>query len=455
MPSGRGGIPSDTLPDGSNMCGPLLLSELAQSSPLATSAILPAPSIPAPGIAAASSGPLPSEAAAASVVAASTAAAPTAAATSTPVPCRYLSGNAAAPTHAAATSSSSALANHAALLGSSSVATAVIQGYAGEVDSGNANGGSRGVGACDSFERPLYVSEVSLDDGEQGPISYNDAMTVAATTSASPPSVLASHDRHAAEQQQQHQQPSADQSAVPMLPLGCGTDDAASGQYQLLNDLLMQCSALDFLNGTAGFGQALQNGGIQPDSHSSLHADLAGLDRQLERQHAEAQSPTILPQLPSSSLETEVSGLSHGLGDISATSSKFAESLFSDNTALANAVAAAYLSANSASDISSSDGSTAAAGSSNSPSTSMGVSQADSSAASAASFLVASTEPMATPLHTAAHDPAGHLSFHASLSELGMLQSKPSRNPVSVASSELPGQRDVMIEQITYPTMPF
>ncbi|KAJ1964905.1 hypothetical protein GGI12_001136 [Dipsacomyces acuminosporus] len=404
---------------------PLLFAELAQSSPLGTSNIT-ASSISTSSItttASSSSSPVDSVVASAAAAASSSAGGGAAnsaiTAASTPAPSFYIGTDAAAPAPNASS----------------------IQGYMNKADIGvKANGGGSGAGTCDTV--------VCANEG-----SSNDTIADAMSISAMP-----AHDQQLAGHSSQA---CIDQPAAPVLPFGCVDGEGTSGQYQLLNDLIMQCNAFDFLNGA------------QPEAHSSLGLDLTALDHQLGS--SGDLSPEVLQQPASSTTsEAETLGFSQGLGDIPLTPSKLAESLLSGNAMLANAVAAAgYLNTNCDNNSSSStttttttttsaaaainpSGSTASANSSSSPSIPATSSQPEANASSVTSFLVAPIGSMATAAVPAASlHGSNHLNIHTSLPDLGMLQPKPTGSQVSVASSELLAQRDVMIEQMAYPTMPF
>ncbi|KAJ1898996.1 hypothetical protein LPJ66_002396 [Kickxella alabastrina] len=214
------------------------------------------------------------------------------------------------------------------------------------------------------------------------------------------------------------------QPASLTLSLGCSTDQVENSQYQILNDLLMQCNAFELLAGNDKLCQSeehpLSDSSEQPLSSSiQLNATPMGIG-------------------------TDCTDLQSNIGAASLQPGCFNESFFAGNNMIANAVAAVYMNVSCA-------GSTAPTGYSSS------TKDSDNYPLGNSSFMTASASPATSPEHYA-HDMGGSapVAFHAPISDMDSLQSKQdSTNQISVAPSTLAGQRDYTIEQIYYSSAQF
>ncbi|KAJ1948994.1 hypothetical protein EC988_004948 [Linderina pennispora] len=253
--------------------------------------------------------------------------------------------------------------------------------------------------------------------------------------------------------------------AGPLLSPNCpGSDTASPGQYQLLNDLLLQCNAFDFLN-NAGFGSSDMQNSV---NGTSMAAGIVQFGQQQIQPSSDELSPcaSSAPAIPSTSgaESAACTSFDNGFGDISIAS---AESLFSDTSALASAVAAAYMH--------NEDAPLSSACSTSGPPTDSSVTpphthvKCDGAAATASSSAedsftvgsISSSRAMDTPLAAVLSQKQGanHLPLHSaaqtSLGPGSMPKVGSNTSVVVATSNRLILQRDPLVEQIYTESLQF
>ncbi|KAJ2394312.1 hypothetical protein GGI23_004736 [Coemansia sp. RSA 2559] len=186
--------------------------------------------------------------------------------------------------------------------------------------------------------------------------------------------------------------------------------------YQFLNSLLLDCNTLDLLGGPNGSGQ--EQSGVSGASERSPHLAVG-----------------------SSVLDVALSQRS--LADALLVNRQFAGSSSREGSIAPDIAFSRELSANCPQQ------------SSRSSSLSDSSISMSNATVDVESFLLASTSNTTSPPYSAQNMAEAVAFLHTSASEASPLQPKRSpSNQVSVARSGVPGQRDLMIEQLSYSTMP-
>ncbi|KAJ2725327.1 hypothetical protein GGI07_001335 [Coemansia sp. Benny D115] len=245
---------------------------------------------------------------------------------------------------------------------------------------------------------------------------------------------------------------SRNEASPSALGLNCPDDQSNDSRYQLLNDLLMQCNAFELLADGKGASSSESKMVSPTDSDCTTICSNDQLPRQI---------PSYMEAIPGP-LDTKI-GCSPSLSAANTSSvitSSFAESLFADSSRLlANAASSEAFSEvqDSVSQLSAHlfDGTSSSLQRSNmaklsdSLANSGGGEGGDSLAKQPS--MEESASPFGSPrLNSQGFGSSTSSSFHAPISELDSLHTKPNQaGHVSVASNTLAGQRDFMIEQLS------
>ncbi|KAJ1773260.1 hypothetical protein IW140_000387 [Coemansia sp. RSA 1813] len=208
---------------------------------------------------------------------------------------------------------------------------------------------------------------------------------------------------------------------------------SGDSNYQFINNLLLDCNALEFLGGQNSAGQE--------------HPDISG---------ASDGSPhlaVVSSALASSTRKSNGLGIPHTSNDAPLSQQFFADTLLVNSNL---AVGSGSREGSNAPDITFSRELSANCPQHSSRSSSLSDSSISMSnaAADTESFLLASTSNTISPSYPAQSMADAVAFLHTSAPEPSSLQPKQSpSNQVSVARSGVPGQRDLMIEQLSYSTM--
>ncbi|KAJ1996335.1 hypothetical protein EDC05_000225 [Coemansia umbellata] len=206
--------------------------------------------------------------------------------------------------------------------------------------------------------------------------------------------------------------------------------DTSDTHYQFLNSLLLECNALGFLNENNSYGQ---NHPKSSDGASSPQLS------------ATPNAPTSLAGSLGSSIATG------SISDAQISQNSLANVLFPGSNICGSSVNE-MLSASSTSFVRefSATGQSSTGSSASSES-----SIAMPNVGGTESFLITSASNPTSPLYSSKSIADAVALMHAPVPEPSSSQSKPSsaNQVISVARNEVPGQRDLMIEQMSYPAM--